>query len=173
MFIASPSHEKEPKRSCPSPHCRRSRSPRGSCRTPAVWTPRSVRARQASGRRPITLKGSGGSDPSIYLLLPREASITSRKARDHIAGHPVMSGLPRSATGPDPGSHHLQAGCRSGRAPGLRPNSPRRRPLPSPRFRHRPVNFGTPSAVRLRSSLRISPDGIKSRLFCDAHHERF
>src|ERR1017187_4914823 len=34
-----------------------------------------------------------------------------------------------------------------------------------PRFRHRPVNFGTSSAVCLRSSLRISPDGICSRLF--------
>jgi hypothetical protein len=79
--------------------------------------------------------------------------------------------FPRSATEPDPGSRRLQAGCRSGRAPGLRPNSSRR-PLPSPRFRHRPVNFGTSSAVRLRSSLRISPDGIKSRLFCDAHHQR-
>src|SRR5271166_5691927 len=72
--------------------------------------------------------------------------------------------FPRSATEPDPGSRRLQAGCRSGRASGLRPNSSRR-PLPSLRFRHRPVNFGTSSAVRLRSSLRISPDGIKSRLF--------
>ena len=79
--------------------------------------------------------------------------------------------FPRSATEPDPGSRRLQAGCRSGRTPGLRPNSSRR-PLPSLRFRHRPVNFGTSSAVRLRSSLRISPDGIKSRLFCDAHHQR-
>ena len=81
--------------------------------------------------------------------------------------------FPRSATEPDPGSRHrLQAGCRSGRASGLRPNLSRR-PLPSLRFRHRPVNFGTSSAVRLRSSLRISPDGIRSRLFCDAHHHRF
>jgi hypothetical protein len=79
--------------------------------------------------------------------------------------------FPRSATEPDPGSRRLQAGRRSGRAPGLRPNLSRR-PLPSLRFRHRPVNFGTSSAVRLRSSLRISPDGIKSRLFCDAHHQR-
>ena len=79
--------------------------------------------------------------------------------------------FPRSTTEPDPGSRRLQAGCRSGRASGLRPNSSRR-PLPSLRFRHRPVNFGTSSAVRLRSSLRISPDGIKSRLFCDAHHQR-
>ena len=79
--------------------------------------------------------------------------------------------FPRSTTEPDPGSRRLQAGCRSGRAPGLRPNLSRR-PLPSLRFRHRPVNFGTSSAVRLRSSLRISPDGIKSRLFCDAHHQR-
>ncbi len=72
--------------------------------------------------------------------------------------------FPRSTKEPDPGSSRLQAGCRSGRAQGLRPNSSRG-PLPSPRFRHRPVNFGTSSAVRLRSSLRISPDGICSRLF--------
>jgi hypothetical protein len=49
--------------------------------------------------------------------------------------------FPRSTTEPDPGSRRLQAGRRSGRTPGLRPNSSRR-PLPSPRFRHRPVNFG-------------------------------
>ena len=79
--------------------------------------------------------------------------------------------FPRSATEPDPGSRRLQAGRRSGRTSGLRPNSSRQ-PLPSPRFRHRPVNFGTSSAVRLRSSLRISPDGIKPRLFCDPHHHR-
>ena len=51
----------------------------------------------------------------------------------------------------------LETPCRSGRAPGLRPNSSRGLP-PSPRFRHRPVNFGASSAVRLRSSLRISPE---------------
>ena len=67
--------------------------------------------------------------------------------------------FPRSTKEPDPGSRRLQAGCRSGRASGLRPNSSQG-PLPSPWFRHRPVNFGTSSAVRLRSSLRISPDGI-------------
>src|SRR5271166_1152113 len=72
--------------------------------------------------------------------------------------------FPRSTKEPDPGSRRLQAGRRSGRASGLRPNSSQG-PLPSPWFRHRPVNFGTSSAVRLRSSLRISPDGIKSRLF--------
>ena len=72
--------------------------------------------------------------------------------------------FPRSTKEPDPGSSRLQAGCRSGRAQGLRPNSCRG-PLPSPRFRHRPVNFGTSTAVRLRSSLQISPDGICSRLF--------
>ena len=27
-------------------------------------------------------------------------------------------------------------------------------------------------SIRVSSSLRISPDGIKSRLFCDAHHQR-
>ncbi len=67
--------------------------------------------------------------------------------------------FPRSTKEPDPDSRRLQAGCRPGRPSGLRPNSSRG-PLPSPRFRHRPVNFGTSSAVRLRSSLRIPPDGI-------------
>ena len=62
--------------------------------------------------------------------------------------------FPRSATEPDPGSRRLQAGPRSGRASGLRPNSAGR-PLPSLRFRRRPVNFGTSSAVRF--SL-VSPD---------------
>src|ERR1017187_10538691 len=37
-------------------------------------------------------------------------------------------------------------------------------PLPSPRFRHRPIDFGTSSVVRLRSSLQISPDRFYLRL---------
>ena len=57
--------------------------------------------------------------------------------------------FPRSATEPDPGSRHLQAGRRSGRTSGLLPNASRR-PLPSLRFRHRPVNFASSSAVRFR-----------------------
>ena len=72
--------------------------------------------------------------------------------------------FPRSTKEPDLDSRHLQAGCRLGRASGLRPNSSQG-PLPSPRFRHHPVNFGTSSMVRLRSSLQISPDRFSSRLF--------
>ena len=72
--------------------------------------------------------------------------------------------FPRSAKEPGLDSRHLQAGCRLGRASGLRPDSSRE-PLPSPRFRHRPVNFGTSSVVRPRSSLQISPDRFYSRLF--------
>ena len=72
--------------------------------------------------------------------------------------------FPRSTKEPDLDSRHLQAGCRLGRASGLRPNSSRA-PLPSPRFRHRPVNFGTSSMVRSRSSLQISPDRFYSCLF--------
>src|ERR1022692_5079968 len=51
--------------------------------------------------------------------------------------------------------------------PGFRapPKLVSRGPLPSPRFRHRPVNFGTSSMVRSRSSLQISPDRFYSRLF--------
>src|SRR5882757_4182146 len=40
------------------------------------------------------------------------------------------------------------------------------RPRPSGRFRY------VPSAVRFRSSPWTSPDGIRSRLFRDAHHHR-
>src|ERR1700733_847930 len=40
----------------------------------------------------------------------------------------------------------------------------------SPWFRHRLVLFDTSSAVRFRSSLSTSPDGIRSRLFRNAHH---
>jgi|SRR5580704_11616646 hypothetical protein len=72
--------------------------------------------------------------------------------------------FPRSTKEPDPGSRRLQAGCRSGQVFRAPPNSSQE-PLPSSWFRHRPVHFGTSSAVRLRSSLRISPDGILFRLF--------
>src|ERR1017187_1225356 len=72
--------------------------------------------------------------------------------------------FPRSTKEPDLDSRHLQAGCHLGRASGLRPNSSRG-PLPSPRFRHRPIDFGTSSVVRLRSSLQISPDRFYLRLF--------
>jgi hypothetical protein len=94
----------------------------------------------------------------------REASVTSRKAGDHIAGHPVMFGFPRSATEPDPRHVPLRAGCCSGRPTGRRPNASRT-PLPSPRFRHRPRIFGTSSVARLRTSLRISPGEVKSPPF--------
>src|ERR1019366_5987290 len=55
--------------------------------------------------------------------------------------------------------------------PGLPPNSSQG-PLPSPRFRHRPLHFDTSSAVRWCSSLQISPDGVYPAFSCDAHHQR-
>src|ERR1019366_237314 len=79
--------------------------------------------------------------------------------------------FPRSTKEPDLDSRRLQAGCRSGRAPGLPPNSSQG-PLPSPRFRHRPLHFDTSSAVRWCSSLQISPDGVYPAFSCDAHHQR-
>ena len=67
--------------------------------------------------------------------------------------------FPRSTKEPDPGSRRLQAGAARAGLQGSAQTHPRGHYLPS-WFRHRPVNFGTSSAVRLRSSLRISPDGI-------------
>ena len=65
--------------------------------------------------------------------------------------------FPRSTTEPDPGITPPPSRMPLGPDSRVRPNLSRR-PLPSPRFRHRPVKFGTSSAVRLRSSLRITPD---------------
>ena len=78
--------------------------------------------------------------------------------------------FPRSAYEPDPDSRRLRAGCRKGRASGLRPCLSRSDHRP--RFRHQLYAFGSSSTVRFRSSLWTLPDGIMSRLFRDAHHHR-
>src|SRR5580698_710025 len=70
--------------------------------------------------------------------------------------------FPRSAREPDPDSRRLQAGCHMGRLLGSAHTDPGA--TTPPRFRHRRYDFGMSSAVRLRSSLRISPDGVSPRL---------
>src|SRR6476659_2445400 len=71
--------------------------------------------------------------------------------------------FPRSERAPVPESRRLHAGCRLGSNQG----APQTRPGPTTtsRFRHRLYAFDTSSAVRSRSPLRHSPDGMMSRLF--------
>src|SRR6516165_7670769 len=52
----------------------------------------------------------------------------------------------------------------------IRPPQARPGLTKSPRFRHRLALFDASSAVRLRSSSWTLPDGIRSRLFRNAHH---
>jgi len=56
---------------------------------------------------------------------------------------------------PGSGSRRLSAGCRLGRASGLRPDSSRSDSRP--RFWHRRFCFDLSSAVRFRSSLWTTP----------------
>ena len=116
------------------------------------------------GGLPQSLRSSPITEPSSLLrtapsLCPHRYSCPCRDLPLELLPYQRSDRFPRSTKEPDLDSRHLQAGCRSSRTPRLRPNSSQG-PLPSPQFRHRPVNFGTSSAVRLRSSLQISPDRI-------------
>ena len=71
--------------------------------------------------------------------------------------------FPRSERAPVSESRRLHAGCHLGSNQGV----PQTRPglTTTSRFRHRLFAFDTSSAVRSRSPLRHSPDGMMSRLF--------
>src|SRR5208282_5097398 len=76
--------------------------------------------------------------------------------------------FPRSTRKPGSESRRLHAGCRLGRNQAIPQTRPRL--TNSPWFRHRLALFDTSSAVRLRSSLSTSPDGVRPRLFRNVHH---
>ena len=121
--------------------------------------------------------GPGDVTPSVRPFVAALTPTTGHSAPPPRIGTLALAGAARSSVSLHTGaagshvpnerlcrsSRRLHAGCRLGSNQG----APQTRPGPTTtsRFRHRLYAFDTSSAVRSRSPLRHSPDGMMSRLF--------